>query len=275
MLRHAKRRTLMESFGMKPLLVCVSLVFLAASVAYSQPVPAGQPAAQQALAFDVASVKVSQIGKAGGEGSRRENVEQSPGSLSMRNVSLTSAIKYAYRVMDYQVSGPAWLGSERYDIVAKASGPAPESELRAMLQSLLAERFKLAFHRETKEMPVYVLLEAKGGNKLHESASEGPPSFKGGKLAMTAKNATLAGLCDLVSGPLQRPVVDMTGLKKQYDFTLDVTGAINPEAPTGMDEVITILMKLVQEQLGLKLEPRKAPVELLIIDRAEKTPTEN
>src|ERR1035438_1881713 len=102
--------------------ISIGLLFIAASMAQT--------------VFDAASIRVSQLGK-GGEGSRRESIQANPGSLNMRNVSLKSAIRWAYHVMDYQVSGPDWLGYERFDIMAKAATPAPEAELRTMLQALL------------------------------------------------------------------------------------------------------------------------------------------
>src|SRR5262245_27511500 len=103
--------------------------------------------------FEVASVKPAAPRT---EGSRRESIEVGPGSLTLRNIRLSSCIKWAYRVFEYQIAGPGWLTTERFDIVAKAEGPAEEQELRLMLRGLLAERFKLAFHRQTKEMSAYV-----------------------------------------------------------------------------------------------------------------------
>src|ERR1700688_1026191 len=98
----------------------------------------GQRAAAP-LSFEVASVKLSVIGRAGGEGSQREKVDSAPGSLNMRNVSLSSAVQWAFDVREFQVSGPDWLATERYDIVAKAAGPAPAVQLRTMLRTLLAD----------------------------------------------------------------------------------------------------------------------------------------
>jgi uncharacterized protein (TIGR03435 family) len=115
------------------------------------------------LNFDVASIKPGALASAGGEGSRRENISSSPDTLTMANVSLASAIKWAYSLHDYQVAGPAWLNDERYDIRAKASGPTPDDQLRLMLRTLLADRFKLTSHRQTKDLPVYALLVAKNG----------------------------------------------------------------------------------------------------------------
>ena len=127
--------------------------------------------------FEVASVKPNLMSKAGGEGSRRERVNTSPGSLNMRNTSLSSCIKWAYDIGEFQIAGPNWLGGERFDVVAKAAGPANDEELKVMLQALLADRFKLAVHRETKVMPVYVLGLAKNGSKMHASEGDGEPGI--------------------------------------------------------------------------------------------------
>jgi uncharacterized protein (TIGR03435 family) len=249
---------------MNPMHVRAILVFIVGCAAYGQ-------------TFEVASVKASQAPEPGGRGMHgggRGPVEHSPGTISLRNASLAAAIQYAYDVKEFQLTGPGWLNSERYDIFAKAASAAPEAELRIMLQGLLAERFKLALHRETKEMSVYILVQAKGGHKLHESEGDGEPSFKGNKLNATAKNEPMSALVDMMAGPfLGRPVLDQTGLTKRYDFSVDLTGVIGPDMQP--DDLINILTKLVQDQLGLKLEPKKAPVELLIVDHAEKIPTEN
>jgi uncharacterized protein (TIGR03435 family) len=108
--------------------------------------------------FDVASVKQNTVGINEGPGHGPENVNSTPTSLTMQNVRLNSALKWAYRLQDYQISGPAWLMSERYDIFAKMGTPVPEEELRRRLQSPLADRFKLKYHRETKVLPAFVLV---------------------------------------------------------------------------------------------------------------------
>jgi uncharacterized protein (TIGR03435 family) len=142
--------------------------------------------------FEVASVKPDRIGSAGGESAPREKITVSPGSLTMRSVTLQTCIKWAYGLRDFQISGPGWLSSERYDIAAKASGPAAEPELRLMLRALLADRFKLKTRMETKEKPIYALVVAKGGPRLHAS-KDGDPSFgpSGGELIF--RNFSMAG----------------------------------------------------------------------------------
>jgi uncharacterized protein (TIGR03435 family) len=239
-----------------------------------------QTAVTPPMAFEVASVKPSHMT---GEGSRRERVESTPGSLIMANVRFGRAMQWAYSVQDYQINGPGWINDERFDIVAKAANAAPENQLRTMLQALLAERFKLAIHRQTKEMSAYVVLIAKEGHKLKESTTEGPSSLKpSGKFGANAERADLDEMAALISQPLQAPVINMTGLKGRFDFSVDLTEYITPELLGGKHEgggpppdLISIAISALQKQLGLKLESRKMPVEILVIDHAEKAPTEN
>lgn len=112
--------------------------------------------------FDVASIKPSRLS---GEGRNRENVVANPGSLTMHNVSLRSALQWAYNMKEYQVFGPAWIGDERYDISAKAADPVGEQQLCGMLQNLLANRLKITLHHESRVLPFYALLVAKNGPK--------------------------------------------------------------------------------------------------------------
>jgi uncharacterized protein (TIGR03435 family) len=232
-------------------------------------------------AFEVASVKVSQIGRAGGEGSRRERVDHTPGSLTMRNVSMKSAIGWAYTVKSYQVSGPAWLETERYDINGKAAGEVGEDQLRLMLQTLLTDRFKLTFHREEKVLPVYALVVGKGGPKFKESETQGEMVMQPGgrgKFSGMAQRLTMAQAVDMLSqAPLGRPVVDETGLKGRYDITIDVAAYLGNEAQMKefQADPTQLIFAVIQEQLGLKLESKKTTVQMLIVDGAEKAPTEN
>ena len=141
----------------------ILLAIAPASLAFAQP------------AFEVASVKPNPNAKAGGEGSARETIDSAPGSLTMRNVSLRSCVRWAYGLRDYQLTAPASTAAERYDIVAKATGPAPVNQLRLMLQTLLAERFQLALHRESRELPVFALTVAKNGPRLRAPTADKPP----------------------------------------------------------------------------------------------------
>ena len=265
---------------MTPTVAKVSLIALVAGAAFGQAAPAP--------AFEVASVKTSQDaggrGDGGGRGiqqilglSGRGNVSTSPGSLTMRGVSLKFCIGWAYDVKDYQISGPSWLSDGRFDIVAKAGGPAPEDHLRLMLQALLAERFKLALHSQSKELPAYALTVAKSGLKIHESAGDGPPAIRRNGLGMTAERISTAQFADILSSALRVPVVDVTGLKGRYDATVDFTPYIPLDSKPGdpPPDLVDIAIIAVQDLLGLKLEARKEPLKTLVIDHAERAPTEN
>lgn len=234
--------------------------------------------AQTPPAFEVASIKVDPIGKAGGEGSRRENTQVSPGSLNMHNVTLRTAIRWAYHVMDPQISGPAWLADERYDIAAKAAGPVPADEMRPMLQTLLAERFKLELHHQTKEMSAYVLTVGKNGPKFTESKSEGESVMEPDRktFKVSVQRTPVSQLCDMLAQMFRAPVVDQTGLAGRYDITIDALKYVaEMRGSTEPPDPLTLILRGLQEELGLKLEPRKMPIELLVIDHAEKAPIEN
>ncbi len=229
----------------------------------------------QAPAFDVASVKPNQMSKMGGEGSRREHVSAMPGSLNMHNVSLSTCIQWAYTVQEPMVSGPGWITNDRYDVVAKAGQPVTEDQLKPMLQTLLAERFKLAVHREEKVMSVFVLTVGKNGHKLHKSEGDGEAAIDPvkGKFVANVQRAGVGEMIALLARGLRTPVIDQTGLTGKWDFTLDVSGyATHPVSP---DDVPSLAVQILQEQLGLKLESKKMPLEMLIVDHAERTPTEN
>jgi uncharacterized protein (TIGR03435 family) len=233
-----------------------------------------------APAFEVASVKPDSRAKGGGEGSRRETVTPEPGRLTMVNARFTTVIRWAYDVKEYQLKAPAWMDEERYDITAKAADAVPEKDLRLMLQRLLAERFKLEFHRETKDLPVYALVIAKGGPKFHESRSEGEFSVKPvGRTVASVERASVSQLVELLTQVLRMPILDETGLTGKYDITVDMTSYLPDNFEHGSGgpppDIGGIVMAAVQEQLGLKLESRKAPLDLLVIEHAEKVPTEN
>ncbi|HEV3197818.1 MAG TPA: TIGR03435 family protein [Bryobacteraceae bacterium] len=250
-----------------------NLMIFTSALAFCQPASAPP-------AFEVASVHVSQIGRAGGEGSRRENIQFSPDSVTMRNVSLKSAIRWAYHVFDYQVSGPDWLQFERYDIVAKAPGAATEEELRTMMQTLLAERFKVALHRQSKEFAAYALVVGKNGPKFHESDTEGESSIQPDqkRMSVTVHRTPISQLTDMLSNIFRAPVVDMTDLKGKYDVTLNLAkyiGDIQPSPGGAPPDPLSIITMGLQEELGLKLESKKLSLDVLIIDRAEKAPAEN
>jgi uncharacterized protein (TIGR03435 family) len=212
-------------------------------------------------AFDVASVKPSAPGSSGG------GITPGPTGLTARNVTLLFCLRIAYDVQDYQVSGPNWLSTEQYDIVAKTGAPVNQDQLRLMLRTFLAERFKLVLHREERTRSVYELVMGKNGPKLAEAKVDesGGTTAGIGHLAFTA--ASMSVLARRLSQQLREPVSDHTGLKGIYDFTLD----------WGQDDSVpgASLFTAVQEQLGLKLETKRVPLEVLVVDHAEKVPTAN
>ena len=228
------------------------------------------PAVAATPSFDVASVRISRTG------GRRQSIHSSPDTVTMRNVSLKSCIGWAYHVMEYQVAGPDWLGFERYDIVAKAAGAVPEGDLRTMMQALLADRFLVESHRQTKEMSAYVLVVTKGGPKVHESQTEGEPSVQPdrGRMTVTVQRGRMSQLVDVLSNFFHAPVIDETGLKGSYDLTVNIAKYL-PQAGDGPPDPLSIITAGLQEELGLKLESRKMAVEMVVVDHAEKAPTEN
>jgi uncharacterized protein (TIGR03435 family) len=223
--------------------------------------------------FDVASIKLS-VG-APGEG-RRSSITHTPTSLTMRNVHLSDCIMWAYGVELYQISGGDQLGTKEYDILAKTASPAPVSQLRRMLQHLLADRFKLALHPETKPLPVYELTIAKGGPKLprantdsedHHVVERLPHVEDGSFVFPDSTLPEFAAKLSLLRG-MDRPVVDKTGIAGFFNITLKTAAAalLQENGPS--------LFTLVPEQLGLKLVPAKAPIDILVIEHAEN-PTAN
>jgi uncharacterized protein (TIGR03435 family) len=241
--------------------------------------------AQAPPAFEVASIRVSQEGNRGGEGMHRDfrggaAVQVSPDSVTIRNSSLRSITCWAYKVMDFQVKGPDWLGSQRFDITAKAAAAADDQQLRLMMRTLLADRFKMVAHPETKEMQAYLLQVAKGGPKVKESTSgEGEMDIQPNqqKMQVTILRAGVQQLTDALSNVFRAPIVDQTGLKGRYDATFDMMKYMADMRPTdgSTPDPQAIIMRGLQEELGLKLEPKKMPVDLIVIDRVEKVPVEN
>jgi uncharacterized protein (TIGR03435 family) len=190
--------------------------------------------------------------------------------LTVFNLSLLSLVERAYNMREYQISGPDWLKGPKFEIKAKLPSGTLRTGMPVAVQTLLADRFKLASHRETKDLPFYALMVAKDGPKLKPSEGRGSTIQIRG--LYKARNETMARLCDMLSRVLDRVVVNETGLSGAYDFVLDYT----PDDPrysdsAGMQSVFTAL----QRQLGLKLESRKGPVDVLVIDRVERTPTAN
>jgi uncharacterized protein (TIGR03435 family) len=173
-----------------------------------------------------------------------------------------------WRVRDFQIiGGPAWVNSEGFDIEAKGDHSASDAQLGQMVQSLLADRFKLALHRETRQLPVYALVVAKNGPKIRESTAA-RPGMAGGPGQLDAQKISLQVFTQTLGRQLDHPVLDQTGLTGRYDFKLNWSP--DESDATGGPSIFTA----VQEQLGLKLETQTGPVEVLVIDHAEK-PSDN
>jgi uncharacterized protein (TIGR03435 family) len=239
------------------------LVVLLSVTALSQPLHA-QPAS-----FEVASIKPNN------SGSGTSGDDGSPGRWTARNVTTMMVIQKAFNVKDFQISGgPGWLGTDRCDIAATTgtSTDMTDQALRPYLESLLTDRFQLKYHREMKEFQVYSLVAANSGPKLTVHSGEGGShtnvSRGSGKADINAIKVSLAKLASILSGLLDRIVIDNTGLKGEFDLKLE--WAPNPAADSGEPSLFTAL----QEQLGLKLESTKGPVEIVVIDNLEK-PSEN
>lgn len=311
----------------------------------------------QAPSFDAASVKISgpldPTAMMAGRG--RLGVKIDAGRIDIANTSLFDVTMAAYRVKDYQLSGPDWMRQVRVDIVATLPKGVSEDDIPEMLQSLLAERFGLKIHRETKEHPEYALVVAKGGAKLKEAVDDpehpaapadakapdfgmlsrmsnaqmsGDPSrgmvisglpqggtmrvsFGGAGLHIETSSATMKTLAEDLTNYLDRPVFDKTGLTKHYQVALDVSmedmmnfmskqggfGAGGPPpggfgpgrggpgggfggggvslASGGDSEPAGASILASLQQLGLKLDTQKAPIEVIVVDHLEKTPLEN
>jgi uncharacterized protein (TIGR03435 family) len=185
--------------------------------------------------------------------------------LVTKNVSLMTLIQRAYGIRQYQVSGPDWLRDAKFDIDAEMPAGTMREQVPAALQAMLQERFHLAFHRETKEQSVYALTVGKGGVKI--AATPDPNATSGTwqtRDQYKAQNENLTHFCEVLSRQLGRPVIDGTGLDGAYDFILD----FDPQHSIS-------LFTAIETKLGLRLEAKKAPVELLVIDRLDKSPMAN
>jgi uncharacterized protein (TIGR03435 family) len=228
--------------------IFATLIVLAGSAA-------GQPA------FDVASVKpdTSETGVS--------RLKIGNGSVIIENVSLRRLISTAYGIPDsrqYLLSGPDWLESEHFDISAKYNPAIKDDDVPPMLLSLLTERFKLAAHREARQISGYAMVIGRNGSKLKPAVSPQPGflTLAGHAEGTSVSMPDLADRLSRATFQLDRPVVDFTGLTGRYDLALDW-------APTDP------IFSAIEEQLGLKLEARKLPLEVLIVDHADKMPAAN
>jgi uncharacterized protein (TIGR03435 family) len=196
------------------------------------------------------------------------------GRLSMNNMSVRNIIQAAYGIQDRQFTGPAWLENDRYSIEAKAETNVPEKQLMVMLQALLAERFKLVLHHEQKMVAGYALVVAKSGLKIHPSEGQGSKS-QGSADKLTATHLDMPRIARFVERVVGQPVIDDTHVTGGFDFVLEYASERRQpaEADAGSRTLPSIFTAL-PEQLGLKLEARKVPIEMLVVDHAER-PSDN
>jgi uncharacterized protein (TIGR03435 family) len=301
------------------------------------------------LAFEVASIRIAEPitpAKVSG-GKLHVGMTVNGNRVDIGFLSVADLIPIAYRVKSYQVSGPSWLAAQRFDIQATMPPGATSEQVPEMLQALLAERFKLTIHRETKEHSMYALVVGKKGPKLKEAepdpeppkaeSGNGSPSDESapvksenrpvsikndgkamvitgggqkgqlrvgrgsdGSIRFESSKMTMEKLAETISRFVDRPVVDMTELKGEYQVALNISmedlrymakaagapmmgpGGMGPggsesgkpPADAASDPAGNSILESVQ-QLGLKLEPRKGPIEIIVIDHVEKNPTEN
>jgi uncharacterized protein (TIGR03435 family) len=297
-----------SSFSRMLLILMTGSMALVASVGLGQGSAAPDGAPQVAKedikvpAFDVVSIKPNK------SDSGRVRIMLKPDGYSAENVSVKMLILGAYGLKEDQLSGaPSWADTARYDIDAKVAGPdvaalqkLKNDQRRLLLQPLLADRFKLTFHNETKNLPIYELVIVKGGSKLKEATSgdtyangikgqdgvgrSGMMRMSPGKL--TAQGIPITSLVNMLSQQVHRTVVDKTGLTGSYDIELNWapdqgsdpmfkgTDSAQQRDEPATDASAPSLFTAVQEQLGLRLQSAKGPVETFVIDHVEM-PSEN
>lgn len=239
--------------------VVFALMSLSGADAYGQSVPRPRPE------FEVASIKPHPPG----DGAPK--VSMDPGRVTYTNVTVRSLIRQAYGLKVYPLSGGSdELSTDRYDIIATAPPETSKQATMLMLQALLEERFKLAAHRETKELPIYALVLGTNGPKFRAVQDDGsaPEIGSGGGHQIRSHHISMKMLADMLRGYIGDSVVDATGLTGLYDLNLDFT----PDESMSADG--ENLYEAVQRQLGLKLEARKGPVEVVIVDHVAR-PSEN
>jgi uncharacterized protein (TIGR03435 family) len=213
---------------------------------------------------------------------KMSGLERNGPLITFNAMTPADLILHAFGIRDFQLDGgPSWMKSERYDINARATGEAGPAvaDMRRMEQAMLAERFGLQFHRASREMPVYALVPAKPGSKLKSNES-GPGGIlfrrptQESPTEVVGTGATVADLVRSISGipGIDRPVVDRTGLAGKYDFTLTLLYGfrVDKTGPTATGPDGESVFTAIEEQLGLKLEQQRLPVEMFVVDRMEK-----
>jgi uncharacterized protein (TIGR03435 family) len=227
--------------------------------------------AQAPLAFEAATVKANNSGRTDTHSDSDNN------RINIVNMQLRRLIARAYDVRPDQIDGPSWLDTERFDVVAKSEVIPTTPQLLEMLQALLAERFKLALHRELRDGRAYALVVAKGGIKLKPVEPNGNSSTNNRRGELEAKGISMARFAETLSR-LGLTVVDQTGVEGVFDFKLSYDPASTrptADASDATGDSGPSIFTALQEQLGLKLEARKVPIEYLVIDHIERVPAEN
>jgi uncharacterized protein (TIGR03435 family) len=258
------------------------LIMFACGAGRSQP---SEPRPQ----FEVASVKPASPPeqRSGGRGAPRSTGgarTPDPSLFICDSCTLSDLVMSAFYIQPYQLSAPSWMESERFTVNARIPVGTTVEQLRLMQQNLLAERFKLTYHREEKEMSRWELVAAKGGPKLKASVGEptgadgrepGASVTPDGRVSAKYSDLSMAELAAILSKQVHMPVTDTTGLKGKFDFTL--TWAMDRGGPSPASDADSgpTIFNALQTQLGLKLEQRKGQVDRLVIDHAEKVPTRN
>jgi uncharacterized protein (TIGR03435 family) len=262
------------------------------SPAQSAPNPPSETAAVSAPVFDVAAIRQNNS-----DHTARSHIFSSPydGQFKAINVPLKMLLQFAFDLPESRIlNAPAWVDTTKFDIQAKAdsslddrmrglSSDQGKVQKRQMLQALLADRFHLKAHQETRELPVYVLVVAKGGPRFLPSKTSGTTIDGGhGRIRVQGSDNTIKLLAEQLANQLGRPVIDQTGIQGRFDLTLQWTpDELAAPGHTGTDVGTSAadysgpsIFTAIQEQLGLKLESQKGPVQVLVIDKVEM-PSEN
>lgn len=215
-------------------------------------------------AFEVAAIHAADVTRitAGATSSSRTFTDR----CELRGYTLKALVKMAYGLQDYQLTGgPKWFDSDRYDIDAKLPAGGSARQVPQMMQALLADRFQLAIHREIRTVSAYALVVDKNGPKLTPAAGVPMGGFGWGPRMIGSKSATMAEFAERLADAVQHPVIDQTGLTGNYAVQLNFA-PVDPATPDPGPSIFSAL----QDQLGLKLEPTKAPLDVTVVDRAEK-----
>jgi uncharacterized protein (TIGR03435 family) len=295
------------------MLIALLLLFFCAP-AFAQDAPK--------LEFEVASIKPAAPQETGRMmmGMRGGPETPDPSQITFTNVTLRFVITQAFNIKGFQLTAPAAIDDAHFDITARVPKGASKNDSRVMMQNLLADRFGMKVHHESKEMQVYALVTAKGGAKLKSSAEAAPSEeehganppgpikrdkdgfpilpagrrgmimmVQNGEMRLVGSQQTAKDICDFLGNNLNKMVVDETGLTAKYDIAIRFAPENGPMLPAGggpggrgdgaspppSNDPAPTLISALQDQLGLRLETRKMPVDVVVVDHIEKQPTEN